>query len=104
MPDDCYWYSQNTCWLEKGKLPEEWIYKWIRKIPSARAGILNCAMDPNSHCDAVPEEYIEQAENVPDIKSARQQNDEWQSWIRNFVDHHRLNFSIKRTNSNEDDS
>jgi hypothetical protein len=99
--DKCFWYTEGTCFLEKGRVPEDWIVDWIQSIPAAREDILKCAMK-KGRCDAVPDEYIEWAEEIPDIETEEEFLKGLQKKVNTFVDHHRKNFSVKRLNTEEE--
>ena len=102
MSDDCYWFIEGKCFLQEGELPEQWIINWIRQSPKAREDVLKCAMKPGK-CDAVPEKYKEWAEELPDVQSAEEFNQEFQSFVNRFIDHHRRDFTINQDGENDDE-
>lgn len=101
--DGCFWYTEGKCFLQGNLLPERWIVGWIEGIPEARKDLVGCAMDENSKCAAIPEEYIEWAEDAPDQKTAEEFKSEFQSFINDFTDHHRKNFTIERLNNQDEE-
>jgi hypothetical protein len=102
MSDDCYWFTEGKCFLNKGELPEQWIRNWIQQSPKAREDVINCAMKKGK-CDAVPDEYIEWAEDLPDVEDEREINDRMQKFLNRFIDHHRADFTIDPLNDNEEE-